>query len=154
MRHSWTCADSHTNGNTRDLPISIRRVRRPNVLPGAENTPVVLHLLGASQSLASLVQPLDPATWSLADAGYTSLIVDCRGIGASNGERDVDALGHDAQCMWNTALQLAGHDAERVPFTPPRGPFTGRRRQEPALHRPAAGPGQRRSTMARAWHRH
>lgn len=82
--------------------------------PAGEGAPVVLHLLGAAQSPASLAQPLDGAAWAFADIGYASLLCDYRGIGASPGEDDVDRLGDDALCMWNEAVRRAGGDPSRV----------------------------------------
>lgn len=98
----------------RELRMADGTALRGVFVPAGENAPVVLHLLGAAQSPGSLAQPVDAAAWTLADAGFASLIVDYRGIGASSGERDVDQLGADAARMWSEAVRLAGGDPSRV----------------------------------------
>lgn len=90
------------------------RTLRGVFVPAGEGAPVVLHLLGASQSPASLALPLDPATRDLVDLGFASLILDYGGVGTSGGEPDADALGDDALRMWREAVRLAGGRPERV----------------------------------------
>ena len=73
--------------------------------------PVVLHLLDSSGSVVSKL----PHSWpvvlaDLADAGFASLMVDYRGVGASDGSRSPTHLEEDARAMWDEAVRRAGGD--------------------------------------------
>lgn len=85
-------------------------------VPAAEARGVVLHLLGSQACATSALEAegLDfdvaPLTKAFADAGYASLVVDWRGVGASDGRADARNLGEDAWAAWRVALHEAGGD--------------------------------------------
>lgn len=83
-------------------------------VPAGEGAPVVLHLLGATQSPMSQISGLDTCAWSFADAGLASLVVDYSGVGSSDGERSPRNLERDALAMWHEAVRRAGGDGRRV----------------------------------------
>jgi pimeloyl-ACP methyl ester carboxylesterase len=79
-----------------------------------EGAPVVLHLLESSGSVASLGYHYEVLGRQLQGLGFSSLLVDYSGVGASDGERSPDQLARDAQAMWRYALARAGGDPDRV----------------------------------------
>jgi pimeloyl-ACP methyl ester carboxylesterase len=83
-------------------------------VPAEPGAPVVLHLQESASSVASTQLPFRTLVTELADLGWSSLVVDWRGVGVSDGERSVDHLGADALCMWHEAVRRAGGDARRV----------------------------------------
>jgi pimeloyl-ACP methyl ester carboxylesterase len=85
-----------------------------------DGAPVVLHLLG-SQASVTAVQRSDGLEFDVfspaidfACNGLSSLIVDYRGVGASDGECDSRHLAEDAWTAWNEALRRAGGYPSRV----------------------------------------
>ncbi len=83
-------------------------------VPAAPGAPVVLHLLPSKTSittgieLGGMVLSIEQAPIDFAESGFASLLVDYRGVGASDGSRDPDALVEDAYAMWREAVRLAG----------------------------------------------
>lgn len=83
-------------------------------LPAGEGAPLVLHLLGSGSSVVGTyhrhegVLRAPAVAASLRAAGYASLIVDYRGVGASDGERDPEHLAADVALMYAAAVALAG----------------------------------------------
>ena len=97
-------------------------------VPSDPGAPVVLHLLESKGSVTDEAYgwATGPTSWSmvaphareifgeLAHAGFASLAVDYRGVGASDGERSPRNLARDAQVAWDEALRRAGGRPERV----------------------------------------
>ncbi|MBK8095534.1 MAG: alpha/beta hydrolase [Planctomycetes bacterium] len=91
-------------------------------VPAGPDAPVVLHLLDATNSATLGCLPYtpehrrtgNPALWDLQDLGFASLILDYRGVGASDGERSVEHLIDDARVMYREAVRRAGDDESRV----------------------------------------
>jgi pimeloyl-ACP methyl ester carboxylesterase len=90
-------------------------VRLRGVFVGAgEGAPVVLHLLGSGSSAVGTYHWRDgvlrapPVVASLRAAGFSSLVVDYRGVGASDGERSPDHFARDVEVMYAAALARAG----------------------------------------------
>ena len=115
--------DEHENGSEGDAGF-LRGVW----VPSDAGAPVVLHLLESKGSVtdeayhwatsptsASIVAPHAREIFGeLANAGFASLAVDYRGVGASDGERSPRNLARDAQVAWDEALRRAGGRPERV----------------------------------------
>ena len=78
-----------------------------------EDAPVVLHLLESAGSVGSLMPRKSEIAWDLANLGFSSLLLDYRGIGVSEGEPSSDHLGEDARALWNEAVRRAG-SSDRV----------------------------------------
>lgn len=78
------------------------------------HAPVVLHLLGSSDTVAASKYPQAQLVAELADLGLASLMIDYAGVGASSGERSVEQLERDAWAMWQAALERADGDPARV----------------------------------------
>lgn len=83
-------------------------------VPAGDDAPVVLHLLESSGSAASLKLHYEPLTVQLQGLGFASLILDYRGVGASDGSRSARHLQADARAMWHEAARRANGDASRV----------------------------------------
>lgn len=85
--------------------------------PGA---PVVLHLLPTATSTRTGLPGgvgrigLDRTLEVLRESGWSSLVLDYRGVGASTGERDSNHLRADGRAMWDEALRRSGGKPERV----------------------------------------
>lgn len=81
--------------------------------------PVVLHLLAASVSTTGGVPTgfgsigLGPTLDALAAEGCATLVLDHRGVGASEGRRDASRLIENGRAMWREAVRRAGGE-ERV----------------------------------------
>jgi len=88
-------------------------VLRGVFVSAGEGAPVVLHLLESAGSVGSLVPSKGEIAWDLVNLGFSSLLVDYRGVGVSDGETSVDHLGPDAHAMWSEAVRRAG-TADRV----------------------------------------
>ncbi len=69
--------------------------------PSDPGAPVVLQLVESTGRVSSY----DDLPRELAELGFASLIVDYRGIGASDGSRSVTHLAEDAEAMWHEALR-------------------------------------------------
>lgn len=103
-------------GNAREIEcrVSADTALRGVFVPAADARGVVLHLLGSQACATSALEAegLDfdvaPLTRAFADAGYASLVVDWRGVGASDGRADARHLGEDAWAAWRAALREAG----------------------------------------------
>jgi hypothetical protein len=95
-------------------------VLRGAFLEAAPDAPVVLHLLPTGASTRTGVPggvgrvALDGALEALRQLGWSSLVVDYRGVGSSDGERSPRLLGEDGHAMWQEAVQRAGGAPERV----------------------------------------
>ncbi len=85
--------------------------------PGA---PVVLHLLPSGASTRTGVPAgigrigLSGTLETLRAHGWSSLVLDYRGVGRSDGERDAGQLSVDGRAMWDEALRRAGGAPSRV----------------------------------------
>lgn len=78
-------------------------------VPSDRGAPVVLHFLESSGSITSpLLLGYHDLLADLADAGFASLVLDYRGIGASDGSRSVAHLAEDVEAMWDEAVRRAG----------------------------------------------
>jgi len=90
------------------------------VAPADGPAAVVLHLLPSSTSITSGVgrrgglAGMRGMLETLASAGFASLVVDYRGVGASEGERTPRKLHEDARAMWVECLRRADGRADRV----------------------------------------
>ncbi|MCB9879216.1 MAG: alpha/beta hydrolase [Planctomycetes bacterium] len=85
--------------------------------PTMQTTPLVLHLLPRGGSATSGVLQfggLHELLGALREEGFASLVIDYRGVGASAGDVDSDALGRDAAAMWRYARQLVGEQGAIV----------------------------------------
>lgn len=104
------------------LPLANGQRLRGAFVPAGPGAPVVLHLLDATNSATLGCLPYtpeqrrtgNPALWDLQDLGFASLIVDYRGVGASDGDRSVDHLIEDARVMYREAVRRGGGDEARV----------------------------------------
>ena len=85
-------------------------------VPSDEGAPVVLHLLESEGSITYGAEGLTgfPNLVELRDQGFASLVVDYRGIGASDGSRYPRNVPVDARTAWEEALRRAGGDPKRV----------------------------------------
>lgn len=85
-------------------------------VPAEEGAPVVLHYLPAEGSVTYGTHDLrgHPVIWQLRDLGFASVMLDYRGVGASNGRRSPRNIPGDALAAWNVALARAGGDPQRV----------------------------------------
>jgi pimeloyl-ACP methyl ester carboxylesterase len=98
-----------------EIPLSDGERLRGVFVPSDPGAPVVLHLLESSGSVVSPQPYTGPCLFTdLADAGYASLMVDYRGVGASDGSRSPTHLEEDARAMWDEALRRAGGDSSLV----------------------------------------
>ncbi|MEM1452276.1 MAG: alpha/beta fold hydrolase [Planctomycetota bacterium] len=89
-------------------------------LEAKEGAPVILHLLPSAASTETGVPggigriALDGTLQRLRDLGWSSLAVDYRGLGRSDGRRNADRLGADGDAMWREAVRRAGGSPDRV----------------------------------------
>ena len=81
-----------------------------------ENAPIVGHLLESLGSVTYGTQGLlgYPCLWSLRENGFSSLMVDYRGIGASDGQRSPRNMPVDAAAMYAEALRRTNGDESRI----------------------------------------
>jgi pimeloyl-ACP methyl ester carboxylesterase len=84
--------------------------------PADAGAPVVLHFLesGCSITQGSLAFPSLEAIWQLRDAGFASLALDYRGVGASGGKRSSGHLRADARAAFDEACRRSGASERRV----------------------------------------
>lgn len=105
-----------------EIALASGEVLRGVYVPGEPDAPVVLHLLGASCSATYGGWPHtsgqahlgEPVLFDLHDLGLSSLMVDWRGVGRSDGRRGPSHLREDARAMWDEAVARAGGDPARV----------------------------------------
>ena len=83
-------------------------------VPAGKGAPVVLHLLESSGSVVAEVLDYESVLESLTTSGFASLMLDYRGVGASDGDRTPRHLAEDARAMWAEARRRAGGDEKRV----------------------------------------
>lgn len=83
-------------------------------VPARPDSPLVLHLLDSSGSIAGAGSDFGVLAWQLRELGFASLFVDYTGVGLSAGERSVDNLGGDAELAWKRALTLVNGDESRL----------------------------------------
>lgn len=89
-------------------------------VPAGVDAPLVLHLLGSSGSVTirqhsdGLDFDSDGLFAALRDRGYASLVLDYRGVGASDGERNPRHVPEDALAAWNEALRRVDGDPQRI----------------------------------------
>ncbi len=93
-----------------------RSTLRGVYVPSDPDSPVVLHLL---ESMGSVTYGTHhalgyPLLWQLRDRGFASLMVDYRGIGASEGWRSPRNVREDAQAMFAEALRRTGGRSHRI----------------------------------------
>jgi len=95
-------------------------VLRGAVVEAPEAVGVVLHLLPSGASVQAGVPigvgrtGLASSLLALRDRGFTSVVFDYRGVGASDGGRDTARLFDDGEAMWREAVRLAGGREDRV----------------------------------------
>lgn len=95
-------------------------VLRGAFVDAGEGAPVVLHLLPSAASTSTGVPAgigrvgLAGTFETLRSLGWSSLSLDYRGIGRSDGQRDATALGTDGRAMWAEAVGRAGGEPRRV----------------------------------------
>jgi pimeloyl-ACP methyl ester carboxylesterase len=89
-------------------------VLRGLFIPAGKGAPVILHLLPSQTSITTGLGggplghlAMDEFLLGLKDRGYSSLVIDCRGIGASEGDRSPEHLPEDAWAMWGEAVRRA-----------------------------------------------
>jgi alpha-beta hydrolase superfamily lysophospholipase len=85
-------------------------------VPSDPGAPVVLHLL---ESMGSVTYGTHhalgyPVLWELRDRGFASLMIDYRGVGASEGWRSPRNVREDAQAMFAEARRRTGGRSHRV----------------------------------------
>jgi uncharacterized protein len=107
----------------REMPAGTKRVElraadgsamRGVYVPADPGAPLCLHLMGSSDTVASERFPQQPLLSQLRDLGVASLMVDYRGVGASDGERHVDHLEQDARVIWQEALRRVDGEERRL----------------------------------------
>lgn len=85
-------------------------------VPGPDaRAPVLLQFMASGKSITcDLYDPLQPGILrDVRRSGLALLVVDYRGVGASDGTRDVDNLRSDARAAWEEALRRTG-DPRRI----------------------------------------
>ena len=75
-------------------------------VPAEPGAPVVLHLLGSGGSVS--YDYMTALFWSLRDRGFSSLALDYRGVGPSDGKRSPRHLRGDARAAFDEAVRRAG----------------------------------------------
>lgn len=90
------------------------------IVPANDASLVVLHLLPSTVSTTTGVSVgvgrtgLAPTLKTFAESGFTSVVFDYRGLGASDEPRRSDRLAEDAKAMWRRAVELARGREDRV----------------------------------------
>lgn len=97
------------------LPVG-RGTLRGVFVPSDPDSPVVLHLL---ESMGSVTYGTHhalgyPILWELRDRGFASLMIDYRGVGASEGWRSPRNLREDAAAMFAEALRRTRGRSHRI----------------------------------------
>ncbi|MBC8328396.1 MAG: alpha/beta hydrolase [Planctomycetes bacterium] len=99
------------------VELEVRRsTLRGAFVPSDPDSPVVLHLLESMGSVTYGTQHAlgYPLLWQLRDRGFASLMVDYRGVGASEGWRTPRHVREDAQAMFAEALRRTGGRSHRI----------------------------------------
>jgi alpha/beta superfamily hydrolase len=96
-----------------ELPLRTGEILRGVYVPSDPGAPVVLHLLESSGSVSSK-NGYRHVLADLADSGFASLMIDYRGVGASDGYRSPKHLEEDAWAVWEEAVRRAGGDPSLV----------------------------------------
>ncbi|MBI3845326.1 MAG: alpha/beta hydrolase [Planctomycetes bacterium] len=99
-----------------EIPVDDGERLRGVFVPADDGAPVVLHLLESQGSVTGGTVGIRgyPVLWDLCDRGFSSLAVDYRGVGASDGARSPRHLRDDARAAWSEAVRRAGGDPHRV----------------------------------------
>ena len=103
-----------------DLPVENEESMRGVFVNAGEGAPVVLHFLGGGDTLTAYKKVAGKMVWigdavlALLDLGFSSLILDYRGVGRSNGKQNSQQLPIDAHVAWEEAVLRAGGDGRRV----------------------------------------
>lgn len=94
------------------LTLGLEGKLRGVFVPADSGAPVVLHLLesGGSATRGNSGLYGYEQFRQLRDRGFASLVIDYRGVGASDGERCVDHLRDDASAMYEEAKRRAGSE--------------------------------------------
>ena len=94
------------------LTLGLEGKLRGVFVPADSGAPVVLHLLesGGSATRGNSGLYGYEQFRELRDRGFASLVMDYRGVGASEGERCVDHLRDDASAMYEEAKRRAGKE--------------------------------------------
>ena len=81
-----------------------------------DDAPIVVHLLESLGSVTYGTKGLlgYPCLWSLRENGFSSLMVDYRGIGASDGQRSPRNMHADATAMYAEAMRRTNGDETRI----------------------------------------
>jgi pimeloyl-ACP methyl ester carboxylesterase len=91
-----------------EIPTDDGATLRGVFVTAEEGAPVVLHLLESAGSVGSLFPPKSDIARDFANLGFSSLLVDYRGVGISPGEASAEHLDSDARAMWAEAVRRAG----------------------------------------------
>jgi len=99
-----------------EIPLRNRGTLRGVYVPADPGAPLVLHLL---ESMGSATYDSHhilgyPCLQQFQDLGFASLMVDYRGIGASDGKRNPRHLRRDSKAMWETALGLVDGNPQKL----------------------------------------
>ena len=103
-----------------DVPTPEGPVLRGAFLGAGPDAPVVLHLLPTGASTRTGLPggvgrvALDGTLEALRKLGWSSLVIDYRGVGASDGRRSPEHLREDGRAMWREAVLRAGGAPGRV----------------------------------------
>jgi pimeloyl-ACP methyl ester carboxylesterase len=99
-----------------DLKVGGKRHLRGVFVPSDPGSPIVIHLLESLGSVTFGSKPLlgYPCLWQLRDMGFSSLMVDYRGVGASSGHRSPRHMRADARSFWMSAIAKVGGNPNRI----------------------------------------
>jgi len=105
--------------DTQQLELEVTRgtkIRGVFVPAKNDDAPIVVHLLESLGSVTFGTKDLlgYPCLWQLRDAGFSSLMVDYRGIGASDGRRSPRNMPLDAESIYAEALRRVNGDSSRI----------------------------------------
>lgn len=112
--------ESLTDARAIEVSTPSGQVLRGAFLEAGPEAPVVLHLLPTGASTRTGVPggigrvALDGTLLALQQLGWSSLVIDYRGVGDSDGDRSPELLREDGRAMWREAVLRAGGAAERV----------------------------------------
>lgn len=83
-------------------------------VPADPGAPLVLQFAESSVSALSSNLSYRRLFRDCADAGFAALMIDYRGVGRSDGEREIEHLPEDALAMWRAALEKVDGDPSRI----------------------------------------